>query len=138
MKIITNCSFFSYSILLLPKLFYCHHIISSNPLIHLVIILLLFTVKFYLNHLCIFCIFFLIFFLLPNGTIYLLLTNDAQSLRCVGLTIFFPGSKQSLYYRQANSSKDCWERGEEPPSILSYRDFYPLKMGGVPMWAPER
>ena len=45
--------------------------------------------------------------------------------------------KQSLYYRKANSSQDCWEQGEEPPSLLSYRGFYPLK-GGMPTWGPER
>ena len=39
-------------------------------------------------------------------------------------------SKQSLYYKKANSSQDCWEGGEEPPFLLSYRGFYPLKMGG--------
>ena len=40
-------------------------------------------------------------------------------------------SKQSLYYRKANSSQDSWEREEEPPlSLLSDRGFYPLKMGG--------
>ena len=38
-------------------------------------------------------------------------------------------SKQSLYYRKANSSQDSQERGEEPLSLLSYRGFYPLKMG---------
>ena len=40
-------------------------------------------------------------------------------------------SKQSLYYRKANNSQDCWEGGEEPPSLLSYRDFYLLKDGGT-------
>ena len=44
------------------------------------------------------------------------------------LFLFF-ASKQSRYYRKANSSQDSWEGGEEPPSLLSYRGFYPLKMG---------
>ena len=51
--------------------------------------------------------------------------------------IFF-SSKQSLYYKKANSSQDCWEGGEDPRSLLSYRGFYPLKMGVVPTWSPER
>ena len=38
-------------------------------------------------------------------------------------------SKQNLYYKKTNSSQDSWEGGEEPPSLLSYRGFYPLKMG---------
>lgn len=38
-------------------------------------------------------------------------------------------SKQSLYYRKANSSQNSWEGEEEPPSLLSYKGFYPLKMG---------
>ena len=45
-------------------------------------------------------------------------------------------SKQSLYCRKANSSQDSWEGDEESPSLLSYRGFYPLKMG-LPMWGPE-
>ena len=40
-------------------------------------------------------------------------------------------SKQRLYNRKANSSQDSWERREEPPSPLSHRGFYPLKMGGT-------
>ena len=47
-------------------------------------------------------------------------------------------SKQNFYYRKANSFQDRWERGEEPPSPLSYSGDYPLKMRGVPMWGPER
>ena len=39
-------------------------------------------------------------------------------------------SKQGLYYRRANSSQDSWEGEEESPSLLSHKDFYPLKMGG--------
>ena len=39
-------------------------------------------------------------------------------------------SKQSLYYRKANSSQGCWEVGEEHPSLFSYRGFHPLNMGG--------
>ena len=46
-------------------------------------------------------------------------------------------SKQSLYYRKANSSQDSWEAEEKSPSLLSYRVFYPLKMG-VPLRGPER
>ena len=46
-------------------------------------------------------------------------------------------SKQSLYYRKAKSSQNSWEGEEESPSLLSYRGFYPLKMG-VPTWGPER
>ena len=38
-------------------------------------------------------------------------------------------SKQSLYYRKAKSSQNSWEGEEESPSLLSYRGFYPLKMG---------
>lgn len=38
-------------------------------------------------------------------------------------------SKQSLYCRKANSSQDSWEGVEESLSPLSYRGFYPLKMG---------
>lgn len=37
----------------------------------------------------------------------------------------------SLYYRKANSSQGCWEMGEGQPPSLSYRGFYPLKMGGT-------
>ena len=40
-------------------------------------------------------------------------------------------SKQSLYYRKTNSSQGCGKEGEEPPFLLSYRGFYPLKMGGT-------
>ena len=40
-------------------------------------------------------------------------------------------SKQSLYYRKANSFQDSCEGGEESPSLLSYISFYPLKMEGT-------
>ena len=53
------------------------------------------------------------------------------------LFFLFFSSKQSLYYRKANDSRDSWEGEEESPSLLSYRGFYPLKMG-VPTWGPER
>ena len=38
-------------------------------------------------------------------------------------------SKQSLYYRKANSSQDSQEGENESLSLLSHRGFYPLKMG---------
>ena len=42
------------------------------------------------------------------------------------------GSEQAKsLLQEASSSQGCWERGEEPPFLLSYRGFYPLKMGGV-------
>ena len=44
------------------------------------------------------------------------------------------GSKQAKSLLQ--ESKQHPEMKSPPP--LSYRDFYPLKMGGVPMWGPER
>ena len=37
-------------------------------------------------------------------------------------------SKQSLYYRKANSSQDSQEGEKESLSLLSHRGFYPLKM----------
>ena len=40
-------------------------------------------------------------------------------------------SKPSLYYRKANSSQNSWEGGEEPPSLLFYRGFYPSRIGGT-------
>ena len=43
--------------------------------------------------------------------------------------LFLQASKQSLYYRQTNSSQDSWERGEKTPPLVFYRSFYPLKMG---------
>ena len=59
------------------------------------------------------------------------LTIGTYPKRCVLFCLFvFP--KQSLYYRKANSSQESWEGGEEPPALLSYRGFYPLKMGGYP------
>ena len=39
-------------------------------------------------------------------------------------------SKQSLYYGKGNNSQSCWERGRRAP-LLSYRGFYPLKMGST-------
>ena len=40
-------------------------------------------------------------------------------------------SKQSLYSREANSSQDSWGGGRKASlSLLSFRGFYSLKMGG--------
>ena len=46
-------------------------------------------------------------------------------------------SKQSLYYRKANSSQGFWEGGEEP-LLYCPTGFLSLKDGGVPMCGPER